>query len=449
MKSRITVAWSTVASLLALLPGMAAHAHAGLPETSNVTLRRGHPQDFFSGTTFGAVISRDSGKTWRWVCPDAMGYGGWRPEAYLWRETGDILAATGSALLHSPDAGCSWRTHPFFKSTWVTGLAAHPTDDRVFHAVTGRPGIANGVYRSDDGGETWTATPLLRTGLELNAVRVSPVDPRRLYVSGVSNNQMVVLRSDDAGDTWQEFPHALPELLRPYALTVVAVDPVAVDVVWVRVSAQGYTHLLRSEDGGRTLTQVTVLDDTFINMDLSSDGGTAWVGTLNYFFMGASTGPLEKQPLPTGNACVLRDGETLYGCGSTWLHDWALARSTDQGRTWEHIFALYEIQGTQLCPRGTPVRDLCPARWPQLAEQLGAPLYPDGGVEEPPPPDAGTPDAGTPDAGAADAGQQPPEQRPPEPKSGGCAAAAGPALPLLLLLSSLLPRRRGPRRPHR
>ncbi|WP_163784542.1 WD40/YVTN/BNR-like repeat-containing protein [Myxococcus vastator] len=440
MKSRITVAWSTIASLLAWLPGVAAHAHAGLPETSNVTLRRGHPQDFFSGTTFGAVISRDSGKTWRWVCPDAMGYGGWRPEAYLWRETGDILAATGSALLHSPDEGCSWRTHPFFKSTWVTGLAAHPTDDRVFHAVTGRPGIANGVYRSDDGGETWTATPLLRTGLELNAVRVSPVDPRRLYVSGVSNNQMVVLRSDDAGDTWQEFPHALPELLRPYALTVVAVDPVAVDGVWVRVSAQGYTHLLRSEDGGRTLTQVTVLDDTFINMDLSSDGGTAWVGTLNYFFMGASTGPLEKQPLPTGNACVLRDGETLYGCGSTWLHDWALARSTDQGRTWEHIFALYEIQGTQLCPRGTPVRDLCPARWPQLAEQLGAPLYPDGGVEEPPPP----PDAGTPDAGTADAGQQPPE-----PKSGGCAAASGPTLPLLLLLSFLLPRRRGPRRPHR
>ena len=445
MKSRITVAWSTVASLLAVLPGAAAHAHAGLPETSNITLRRGHPQDFFSGTTFGAVISRDSGKTWRWVCPDAMGYGGWRPEAYLWRETGDILAATGSALLHSPDEGCSWRTHPFFKSTWVTGLAAHPTDDRVFHAVTGRPGIANGLYRSDDGGETWTASPLLRTGLELNAVRVSPVDPRRLYVSGVSNNQMVVLRSDDAGDTWQEFPHALPELLRPYALTVVAVDPVAVDVVWVRVSAQGYTHLLRSDDGGRTLTQVTVLDDTFINMDLSSDGGTAWVGTLNYFFMGSSTGPLEKQPLPTGNACVLRDGETLYGCGSTWLHDWALARSTDQGRTWEHIFALYEIQGTQLCPRGTPVRDLCPARWPQLAEQLGAPLYPDGGVEEPPPP----PDAGTPDAGTSDAGQQPPEQRPPEPKSGGCAAATGPTLPLLLLLSSLLPRRRGPRRPHR
>ncbi len=446
---RNAVAWSTVVSLLAVLPGRVASAHAGLPETSNIAIRRGHPRDFFVGTTFGAVISRDNGQSWRWVCPDAMGYGGWRPEAYLWRETGDILAATGSALLHSPDEGCTWRAHPFFKPTWVTGLAGHPTDDRVFYAVTGRPGLANGVYRSDDGGETWTATPLLRAGLELNAVRVSPVDPRRVYASGVSNNQMVLLRSDDAGTTWQEFPHAMPELLRPYALTVVALDPVDEDVVWTRVSAQGYTHLHRSDDGGRTLTQVSVLDDTFINMDLSSDGATAWVGTLNYFFQGPSAGPLEKQPLPTGNACVLRDGETLYGCGSTWLHDWALARSTDQGRTWEHIFALYEIQGTQLCPRGTPVRDLCPSRWPQLAEQLGAPLYPDGGVEEPPPPfDAGTADAGTPDAGTPDAGPQLPDEPPAPPKSSGCGASPGAPVPVLWLLSTLLPWRRRPRRPH-
>ena len=417
-----------VASLLVLGSGAAAHAHAGLPETSNVTVRRGHPEDFFVGATFGAVISRDSGQTWRWICPDAMGYGGWRPESFLWREAGDIIAATGSALLRSPDGGCSWNMHPYFKSNWVTALAAHPTDDRILYAVTGRTGLANGVYRSGDGGETWEPTPLLRLGLKLNAVRVSPVDPRRIYASGEEAGRLLIFRSDDAGETWEKSAPPLPQLLRPYDLAVTAVDPASADGVWVRVATQGYTHLLRSDDGGRTLTQVHVLDDVFINMELSADGGTAWVGTANSLFRGPRAGPLEQQPLPTGNACVLRTGNTLYACGSTWLHDWALARSLDEGTTWKPLFSLHGIQGTHHCPAGTPVRTLCPARWPTVAEQLGAEQYPDGGIQEPPPPPEPPPEPSTPS------------------KSEGCGATSGSLAPGLVLLSTLTLWRRGRRR---
>lgn len=446
MQPRTAVCWSVV-TLLALGTGTAAHAHAGLPETSNVTVRRGHPEDFFVGATFGAVISRDSGRTWRWICPAAMGYGGWNPGEYLWREAGDLLAATGSALLRSADGGCSWSTHPAFKDTWVAALAAHPTDDRILYIATGKPTVPNGVYRSQDGGETWEPTSLLRAGLTLNAVRVSPADPRRVYASGEGGGRLLLLRSDDAGATWQESPHTLPELLRPYDLVLTAVDPASADGLWARVSAQGYTHLMRSDDGGRTLTQVHVLDDVFVNMDVSADGATAWVGTLNSFFRGPRSGPLEQLGLPTGNACVRRQGQTLYGCGSTWLHDWALARSEDQGTTWEPLFTLYGIQGTHLCPRGTPVRDICPALWPQLADQLGAELYPDGGVEEPPP-DAGTGDAGTVSSGTEDAGTPPPGGTPPA-KSGGCGAAPGNAASALVLLSTLFTWRRGRRRLNR
>jgi len=437
--------------VLGLGLGATAHGHAGLPETSNVTLRRGHPEDFFVGTTFGAVISRDGGRTFRWLCPDAMGYGGWRPEAYLWRESGLILAATGSALLRSPDGGCSWNTHPFFKDTWVSGLAAHPSDDRVLYAVTNRYNIANGVYRSLDGGETWAASPLLREKLRLNAVRVSSAEPRRVYVSGEEEGRLLLLRSDDAGETWTQSAPDLSSLLLPYDLAVVATDPANVDILWARVSSQGSTYLMRSDDAGQTLVLVQRIDDVFINMDLSADGKTAWVGTLNHFFRGASTGPLDMLSLPTGNACVLRVGETLYGCGSTWLHDWALARSTDEGSTWTPLFGLYEIQGTHLCPVGTPVRDICPSRWPQLAEQLGAPLYPDGGVEVPPTrsdggvPDAGGPDAGAPDAGGPDAGPGP--GHPPGPQgSDGCGATRGNMAPAIVLLLTLTLLRRGRRR---
>ena len=33
----------------------------------------------------------------------ALYYGGWRPESFVWRGTGELLAATGNALLSSKD----------------------------------------------------------------------------------------------------------------------------------------------------------------------------------------------------------------------------------------------------------------------------------------------------------------------------------------------------------
>lgn len=435
---RITGAWRALSAAIFLSLGLgsgAARAHAGLPETSNVTLRRGHPEDFFVGATFGAVISRDRGQTWRWVCPDAMGYGGWRPESFVWRESGELLAATGNALLRSKDGACSWSAHPAFKDTWVTGLASHPTDDAVLYVATGRSTAAkNGLFRSDDGGETWRPLALQREGVLFSSVRVSTASPSTLYVSASDTTRMYLFRSDDSGGTWEELPQAFPDLLRPFDFVVTATDPVNSQAVWARVSAQGATHILHSTDGGRTFTARSGggINDVFVNMDVSADGGTAWVSTYNSFFRSQEGGAFSQLPLPTGNACVTRVGEVLYGCGSPWLHDWSLARSQDEGTTWEPLFSLENIQGSHQCPAGTPVRDLCPSRWPQLAETIGAPLYPDGI------PDAGVPDAGVPDAGVPDAGVTPPPEdggTKPPPSSSGCAAApASTLLPLLFLL---------------
>ncbi|RKH10054.1 hypothetical protein D7X74_28290 [Corallococcus sp. CA047B] len=444
-KPRITGGWGA-AAVAVLLGSGTAWAHAGLPETSNVTLRRGHPEDYFVGATFGAVISRDSGQTWRWVCPDAMGYGGWRPESFVWRGSGELLAATGNALLRSKDGACSWSAHPSFKDTWVTGLAVHPTDDAVMYTATGRSTSAtNGLFRSDDGGETWRALPLQRAGILFSAVRVSTANPSTLYVSASDTTRMYLFRSDDAGETWEEATQTFPELVRPFDFVVTATDPVDAKGVWARVSAQGSTHILHSTDGGRTFTarSGSGIDDVFVNMDVSSDGGTAWVSTYNSFFRSQAGGAFDKLTLPTGNACVTRVGEVLYGCGSPWLHDWSLARSHDDGTTWEPLFSLENIQGSHQCPAGTPVRDLCPSRWPQLAETIGAPLYPDGI------PDAGVPDAGTStvDAGVvppSDAGTSPDGDDPKPPPKSGCAAA--PATTLLPFLFLLPLWRRGRRR---
>ncbi|MBM7116082.1 hypothetical protein I3V78_21235 [Archangium primigenium] len=380
-------------------------AHGGFAETHSFTPRRGHPEQQWMGFTQGALVSRDSGASWRWVCAEAMGYGGWMPERFVWRADGMLLAATGTALISSRDEGCTWSTASDFGEAWVTGLAAHPTDDAVLYLSTGRPGTTNALHRSEDGGRTWRPTALRREAV-FSDVRVAPSAPRRLYVSGAVGYAPYVFRSDDAGETWREWPLALEGA---YDAKLLAVSPVRPDVLWVRVSLLGPAGMprhvvLRSDDGGQTFGSVLDPDDLLVNMEVSEDGRTAWVATYNHVYRGGEGGAFTRLALPAGNACVAHVAGALYACGSTWANDWELARSADEGTTWTPLLSLRELRGVHECPAGTPVRDLCSARWPQLAEQLGVTSPTPGPGDAGPPPDAGAP---------------------PPAKSGGCGSTPG------------------------
>ncbi|HSP81892.1 MAG TPA: hypothetical protein VLQ93_25450 [Myxococcaceae bacterium] len=403
------------------LPTSTALAHAGLPETTSVTVRHGHPEDLFVGATFGALVSRDSGKSWRWVCPQAMGYN-WSPQSYLWQSTGQLLAASGTSLLRSQDGGCSWETHDFFSSQglWPTHVASLPSHEARVWVSTGRPNVPNALYRSDDGGDTFTATSLRREDARFSAVVLAPSDPRRLYVSATTAAGLSLFRSDDEGASWVELPQPLPTLTEPYNFTVLQVAEGHPEHLWARASSQGYTWLLESHDGGHTLQPVLQLDEVLINMESSADGLTVWAATPTRLYRVREDTPASFLPFPEGNACVHREGDSLLVCGSTWVHGWALARTRDEGTTWEPLFSLEETQGPLSCPAGTPTRELCEPRWPQFAPSLGANPYPNG-----PPPDAGTPG-----------------ETPPAPKPEGCSATGGELATWLLPLAALLPSRR-------
>ena len=396
---RLSSPWYPSLLVLLALRATSTLAHAGLPETSNVTVRREHPEDLMVGATFGAVVSRDEGRSWRWICPEAMARFGWRAGSFLWRSEGQMLVATGTLLLRSSDSGCSWQAHPFFGEAglWPSHLTSHPAEPTRLWVVTGRPNTPNGLYRSDDGGETFTTTALLRTDATFNAVEVAPSDTRRLYVSGQTPDGPRVFRSSDAGETWEELPPLTLELILPYGLQLMRVAENDADHLWAHISSQGSTYVLESRDGGHTFQSVLTLDESLINAESSADGRTLWVATITRLLRSRDGAPATPLALPEGNACVQREGDVLYACGSTWVHDWALARSRDEGGTWEPLLSLPDIQGVHACPAGTPTHDVCGPRWPQLTQLLGIAL--DAGTPAPVP-DAGTsepaPDAGTP-----------------------------------------------------
>jgi DNA-binding beta-propeller fold protein YncE len=416
--------------LLVALPSAPAWAHWGEPdEASNINVRRGNEADWIIGDTSGAFISRDHGETWRWLCPEGMGITIWRPERYHWLKGGALLAATGSALIRSDDAGCTWVPHPFFKDTWVTNLAVHPEDERLMYAATGRPSLSNGLYRSVDGGESWTLMLPPSKGSRFASLRLAPSDPQRLYASGQDEGGMFLTRSEDGGQTWTRLDQPLPWLKLPYDLILLTVSEASSRVLWARVSAQGKYHLLRSDDGGATLKPVMETYDKIASAEASPDDHTLWVSTSARLYRGHEGEGFVELPQPEANACTRQIGGALYGCGASWAQGWALARSLDEGTTWTPVFGVRDVQGPHACPATSPVQQQCPSVWPQFAALAGISLP--GGDGGPAP----VPDAGMPETPVT-----------PSPK-GGCATAPGLAPGALLL--ALFPLARRSRRPRR
>ncbi|MEO8196637.1 MAG: glycosyl hydrolase [Thermoanaerobaculia bacterium] len=260
------------------------------------------------------------------------------------------------------DGGASWtRVLGVDADTGASDVAFDPGNPHILFAGLWQArrfpwgmtsgGAGSGLYRSADGGETWTR--LTGKGLPEGiwgkvGVAVAPTDGARVYAL-IEAEKGGLFRSDDGGTTWRlaSGHHALRQ--RPWYYSTLTIDPTNADVVWFPQVA-----LLRTIDGGRTIQSVDGIHhgdvhDLWIDprvrerliigndggIDLSVDGGGHWFAPPQPWSQFYNVDADDRQPYHVGG--TVQDEGTATGPSDSLraegiiLGDWKAAGGGEAG----------------------------------------------------------------------------------------------------------------------
>ncbi len=207
---------------------------------------------------------------------------------------GVVVAALGHewdaneerGIYRSTDGGATWtKTLYVNDTTGAADLAMDPENPRIFYAAmydflrlpwhlrSGGPG--SGLYRSTDGGESWTnlfekapANGLPKGVIGRIGVAPAPSDARIVYALIESEEEGELWRSDDRGENWNMVNADSNVNSRPFYYTDLRVDPADPKRVYSLSS-----RLMMSEDGGRNFSM--------IGGDIHPDHHAMWIDPEN------------------------------------------------------------------------------------------------------------------------------------------------------------------------
>jgi photosystem II stability/assembly factor-like uncharacterized protein len=256
----------------------------------------------------------------------------------------------------------------FVTSGRVTAIAVDPRSNDIIYV-----GAADGgVWKTTDGGTTWTPLTDQEASLSIGAVALDPSNPDVVYVGTGEQNYAIdnyngagILKSVDGGRTWINIPG-------PFAnsrIGAIAVKPDDSNTVL----AASILGLYRSTDAGLTWKQVNAGTAVSVFFDpnqpdvawsangnirgnatngvyRSADGGVTWTilrGTgTSTITSGTASGRIEVVNLPTSPDSALAAVATPLGNAATLID---IFKTTDAGAHWTRLNAPNFCGGNGQC----------------------------------------------------------------------------------------------------
>ena len=220
-----------------------------------------NPSDgtIYACVDFSILKSTDGGQSWTVVAPDlyasSFAFDPFDPKVTYIRGDGCIYKSTdGGTSWSRVDSGLNFvhygtysygiyqkpKSNKGIAATDVYDLALDPVDPNIIYAAT-----RSGVWRSEDGGETWELRDNGIEGRVIYGLEVNPADHNILYACGGGG----VYKSFDGGLRWSK----LLEFGCCMAIAISEVDPNVLYVVmndYDHMRGEEIRKILRTEDGG-------------------------------------------------------------------------------------------------------------------------------------------------------------------------------------------------------
>ena len=170
------------------------------------------------------------------------------------RDDFTIFAGTvgmgGAGIWRSPDGGRTWSVPRGSKDEMnCCALAVHPSRPSVIYA-----GLRNGIYRSDDHGAHFYRLESPVNAYEVWSVVVDAADPDIVFAGCRPG---AIFRTRDGGERWEKCPAEFTDegvFGGPARVLRMILDPDDHDVVWAGVEADG---IRLSTDGGESWRDVS------------------------------------------------------------------------------------------------------------------------------------------------------------------------------------------------